>query len=183
MSILEAASRVAESPYARWRLRGTGVSGFPSVVGKLQIRGRRRISLGRSTYFRARQFPIQLSAGPKGRLEIGDNCFINQGVNIYATVGVAIGDHAKLADLVSIHDTIGHAISPSIDAKTAPIRIGRNVWIGRAAYVLPGVTIGDNSVVAAGAVVTEDVEANTVVGGVPARLLQRFEAPVDWIRM
>lgn len=54
----------------------------------------------------------------------------------------------------------------------APIKIGRRVWIGAHATVLPGVTIGDNAVIAAGAVVTKDVPANAVVGGVPAKIIK-----------
>ena len=54
----------------------------------------------------------------------------------------------------------------------APIHIGRNVWIGANATVLPGVTVGDGAVVAAGAVVTKDVAPNTIVGGVPAKLIK-----------
>ena len=61
------------------------------------------------------------------------------------------------------------------DLIPAPIRIGNDVWIGANATVLPGVTIGDGAVVAAGAVVTRDVEPLTVVGGVPARPLKRIE--------
>ena len=57
----------------------------------------------------------------------------------------------------------------------APIVLGRNVWVGSNATILRGVTIGDNAVVAAGAVVAKDVEANTIVGGVPARLLRRID--------
>ena len=140
------------------------------------------MNFGRSVSLRAKQFPIQIMAGPAGRLSIGDHCFINQGVNIYATVLVEIGQHSMLADLATIHDTVSHEVAPGIPSKAGPVRIGRNVWIGRSAYVLPGVTIGDNSVVAAGAIVTSDVEGNAVVGGVPARVLRRFDAPPDWVR-
>ena len=58
----------------------------------------------------------------------------------------------------------------------APVRIGKNVWIGSHATLLPGVTVGDNAIVAAGAVVTKDVAPNTVVGGVPAREMKEINA-------
>lgn len=61
------------------------------------------------------------------------------------------------------------------DLFPAPIHIGRNVWIGANATVLPGVTIGDHAVIAAGAVVTKDVPANTVVGGVPAKVIRMMD--------
>ena len=57
---------------------------------------------------------------------------------------------------------------------TAPIHIGRNVWIGAGAMILPGVTIGENAIIAAGAVVNRDVPANMIVGGVPARELREI---------
>ena len=57
----------------------------------------------------------------------------------------------------------------------APIRIGKNVWVGSNATILQGVTIGDGAVVAAGAVVNKDVPVNTVVGGVPARVIKTIE--------
>lgn len=70
--------------------------------------------------------------------------------------------------------TLNHGLSPE-DRKTtypAPIVLGKNVWVGSSATILQGVTIGDNAVVAAGAVVAKDVAANTVVGGVPARFIK-----------
>ena len=64
---------------------------------------------------------------------------------------------------------------PSTTAYPAPIVLGKNVWIGSNATILQGVTIGDNAIVAAGAVVTKDVAANTVVGGVPAKFIRNIE--------
>lgn len=61
------------------------------------------------------------------------------------------------------------------DLISAPVVIGNNVWIGSNATILPGVTIGDNAVVAAGAVVTKDVPVNTVVAGVPAKIMKRID--------
>ena len=72
--------------------------------------------------------------------------------------------------------TLNHAMAPENRGTMipAPIRIGRRVWIGASATVLPGVTIGDGAVVAAGAVVNRDVPENTVVGGVPARIIRHL---------
>ena len=60
----------------------------------------------------------------------------------------------------------------------APIVLGKKVWVGSNATILQGVTIGDNAVIAAGAVVTKDVPANTIVGGVPARVIKRIDESI-----
>lgn len=79
-------------------------------------------------------------------------------------------------------DTAFHSVSPMASVKAAPIKIGKNVWIGTRAIILPGVTIGDHAVVGAGALVSRDVPPCTVVGGVPARPISTFECPDDWHR-
>ena len=66
--------------------------------------------------------------------------------------------------------------------KAAPVTIGRNVWIGTRAIILPGVTIGDHSVIGAGAVVSRDVPDRAVVVGSPARIVSRFECADNWKR-
>ncbi len=71
----------------------------------------------------------------------------------------------------------GHSISPA-DRQSlvpGPIHIRKNAWIGAGATILPGVTIGENAVVAAGAVVSKDVPANSIVGGVPAKIIKTIE--------
>lgn len=70
--------------------------------------------------------------------------------------------------------TINHDLNPEYRADNHPaaIHIGKKVWVGSHVTILPGVTIGDNAIIAAGAVVTKDVAANTVVGGVPAKFLK-----------
>lgn len=73
--------------------------------------------------------------------------------------------------------TLNHGLLPEDRGTTypAPIILGKNVWVGSNATILQGVTIGDNAVVAAGAVVTKDVPADTIVGGVPARFIKRIQ--------
>ena len=73
--------------------------------------------------------------------------------------------------------TVNHALEPSHDRKNsyAPIDIGQKVWIGSNVTILPGVTVGDWAVIAAGAVVTKDVPAYTVVGGVPAKVIRTID--------
>ena len=86
---------------------------------------------------------------------------------------ITIGDGTFIGPNVNLITT-GHGLDPS-DRRTTisrPIVLGRNVWIGAAAIVLPGITIGDNSVIGAGAVVTHDVPAGAVAAGNPARVIR-----------
>lgn len=110
-------------------------------------------------------------------IRVGRNVFINQNCTIYDLGGVEIGDDVMIGPNVSII-TSGHPLEPSLRraAVTAnPIAIGRNVWIAAGATIIGGVTIGENSVVAAGAVVTSDVPSNSLVAGVPAKIVRALE--------
>ncbi|NBH84197.1 sugar O-acetyltransferase [bacterium C-53] len=109
-------------------------------------------------------------------ITIGKDVFINSGCHFQDQGGIEIGDGALIGHNVVLA-TINHDLNPKGNRKNhyAPIRIGAHVWIGSNATVLPGVTIGDWAVVAAGAVVTRDVPAMTVVGGVPARVLKTIQ--------
>lgn len=114
--------------------------------------------------------PFSINYGKNTK--IGKHVFINTGCIILDLGGVEIGNDVLIAPRVSILSE-SHPISREKRGtlETDPIRIGNNVWIGAGATILKGVTIGDNSVVAAGAVVSKDVPANTVVGGIPAKVL------------
>ena len=109
-------------------------------------------------------------------ITIGKDVFINSGCHFQDQGGIEIGDGALIGHNVVLA-TINHDLNPKENRKNhyAPIRIGAHVWIGSNATVLPGVTIGDWAVVAAGAVVTRDVPALTVVGGVPAGVLRTIQ--------
>lgn len=109
-------------------------------------------------------------------ISIGKNVFINAGCKFQDQGGIFIDDGALIGHGVVLA-TLNHDMAPEKRQQLhpAPIHIGKNVWIGANSVVCSGVTIGDNAVVAAGAVVVKDVEANTVVGGVPAKLIRRIE--------
>lgn len=109
-------------------------------------------------------------------ITIGKDVFINSGCHFQDQGGIEIGDGALIGHNVVLA-TINHDLNPKENRKNhyAAIKIGAHVWIGSNATVLPGVTIGDYAVVAAGAVVTRDVPAMTVVGGVPARVLKTIQ--------
>ncbi|MDE6052974.1 MAG: sugar O-acetyltransferase [Lachnospiraceae bacterium] len=106
-------------------------------------------------------------------ITIGKDVFINSGCHFQDQGGIEIGDGTLIGHNVVLA-TINHDLNPVKNRKNhyAPIKIGAHVWIGSNATILPGVTIGDWAVVAAGAVITRDVPAMTVVGGVPAKVLK-----------
>jgi acetyltransferase-like isoleucine patch superfamily enzyme len=106
-------------------------------------------------------------------LVLGPGVFINQGCRFQDTGGIRIGEGTLIGHGTTL-TTLNHALDPArrADMTPAPVVIGRRVWIGAAVTVVPGVTIGDGAVVGAGAVVTRDVAPDTVVAGVPARLVR-----------
>lgn len=106
-------------------------------------------------------------------ITVGKNVFINACCHFQDHGGVTIGDGCQIGHNV-VFATLNHGLAPEERQTTypAPIILGRNVWVGSNATILQGVTIGDNAVIGAGAVVTKDVEANTIVGGVPARFIK-----------
>ncbi len=109
-------------------------------------------------------------------ITLGENVFINACCNFQDQGGITIGDGALIGHKVVLA-TINHGYAPEKRQWNypAPIVIGENVWIGSNATILPGVTVGDNAVVAAGAVVTKDVAPGTIVGGVPAGFLKTVD--------
>jgi acetyltransferase-like isoleucine patch superfamily enzyme len=118
------------------------------------------------------------SAGPGlGAIHIGRYCMLCPGTRIGSAAGVHIADNCMLASNAYITDSDWHGIYNRIcPGQSAPVRIQDNVWIGDSAIVCKGVTIGENSIVGAGAVVTSDVPANTVVAGNPARAVKQLDS-------
>lgn len=109
-------------------------------------------------------------------IAIGKNVFINSGCKFQDQGGITIGDGTLIGHNV-VMATLNHDLAPEKRSTMhpAPIVVGKNVWIGSNATVLAGVTIGDGAIIAAGAVVTKDVPANTIVGGVPARFIKKID--------
>ncbi|RYF60600.1 MAG: sugar O-acetyltransferase [Cytophagaceae bacterium] len=106
-------------------------------------------------------------------IRLGKNVFINHACSFLDIGGITIEDDVQIGPSVNLTSE-NHPLDPN-DRKTVllqPIVIKRNAWIGAGATILPGVTIGENSIVAAGAVVSRDVPPNTVVAGVPARVVK-----------
>lgn len=109
-------------------------------------------------------------------IRFGKEVFINSGCHFQDQGGIEIGDGAMIGHNVVLA-TVNHDLNPANNRKNhyAPVKIGNHVWIGANVTILPGVTIGNWAVVAAGAVVTKDVPELTVVGGVPAKVLKTLQ--------
>jgi acetyltransferase-like isoleucine patch superfamily enzyme len=106
-------------------------------------------------------------------IKLGKNIFINHACSFLDLGGITIEDDVQVGPRVNLI-TENHPVDPAKrkHLELKPVVIKRNVWIGAGATILAGVTVGENSIVAAGAVVNKDVAANTIVGGIPARFIK-----------
>lgn len=106
-------------------------------------------------------------------ITVGKNVFINACCHFQDQGGITLGDNCLVGHNI-VFATLNHGFAPEERQSMlpAPIVVGRNVWIGSNSTILQGVTIGDNSIIAAGSVVTKDVPANAIVAGVPARFIR-----------
>jgi maltose O-acetyltransferase len=122
------------------------------------------------------QNPIYISGAES--MKIGNNVSMAAFIHIWGEGGIEIGNNTLIASHVAItsltHDTESKLFLDSLISK--PVIIGENVWIGSHAIILPGIKIADGAIVGAGAVVTKDVEKNTIVAGVPAVVI-RYRHP------
>ena len=115
--------------------------------------------------------PLYINYGKN--IKIGKNVFINFDCTFLDLGGIIIEDNVMIAPKVSLLSE-GHPVSPKERHTLVPgkIHIKKNAWIGANATILPGVTVGENAIVAAGAVVSKDVPDNTIVGGIPAKIIK-----------
>jgi len=114
--------------------------------------------------------------GGTARIDIGDRVFLNAGAVVLSFCGVEIGNDVALASEVIVSDSDNHAIGAG-PVREAPVRIGAGSWVATRSMVLAGVQIGTRAVVAAGSVVVHDVPDDTLVAGVPARIVKTIDYP------
>ena len=152
---------------------GTGVR----CEGPVIVKNQGRIVIGRKVRFKSVWNPIEISAGHGAELTIGEEAFINYGVLISArsrvTIGrgVLIGNHTVIADTEHPGPLDGSSVE-----QPRPIVIEDGAWLAVRVVVLPGCRIGANTVVRAGSVVSGDLPANVIAGGVPAQVLRTSAA-------
>ncbi len=108
-----------------------------------------------------------------GQITFGKQVFINHSFTAMSIGGIEFGDNVQVGPHVTIV-TDNHDLNDRYVLKCKTVVIGRNAWIGAGATIMPGVHIGENAVIAGGAVVTKDVPANAVVGGNPAKVIRNL---------
>ena len=139
------------------------------------------IAIGRfATVIATPDKKIRLSVWPdqagKGHITIGDYCLVCPGVRISSAAGITIGDNCMIANGAYITDSDWHGIYNRLSfGRAEPVVIEKNAWIGDSAIICKGVTVGENSIVGAGAIVVASVPANCVAAGNPARVVKRLD--------
>ncbi|WP_233532124.1 acyltransferase [Paenibacillus alkalitolerans] len=164
---------------------GYKLNELPSIKGKMYLNKFGQLSIGRGFKVVALPWATQVTVEKGAVLSIGDDVFINAGCGIAATKEIHIGNHVRIGPRTSILDSDYHQLDADVplDRLHRPIIIEDNVWIGTRCTILPGVTIGKNSVIAAGSIVNKDIPPNVVAGGVPAKIIREINAPEGWIRI
>jgi len=120
---------------------------------------------------------VRLEVGPGGRIEIGNGTYLNRNTEVHAATLVSIGRTCKISWDVVIMDSDMHTLPGRVSEK--PVVIEDDVWIGCRSIILKGVRIGRGAVIAAGSVVTKDIPAGAIAGGVPARVLSTVKEGAD----
>jgi len=134
------------------------------ALGDVTVENAGRFVVGDRVTFVGGMIPSRFTTHPGGVLEIGSNTSINYGSSFEAYAHVKLGSDCLVASLVRVCDRDGD--------RTAPIVIGDGVWLAHGAQLMPGVTIGRGSVVAAGSVVTRDIPPDMLAIGSPARAMK-----------
>lgn len=163
----------------QWQLRNAQRIGAEvELSGPVIIRNRGTIEIGDRVRFDAAWHkPIYISlARPDARLIVEGHAYINYGTEISLVKEVSIGSYSLISIDCLIYDTDWHSLDGlDREVPAAPTRIGRGVWLGARVTVLKGVSIGDNTVVAANSVVTRDLPDSVLAAGNPARVVRRIE--------
>lgn len=151
-----------------------GFHGSIQFDGRIDVVGSGNIHMGTQSRIGS---DVEFGTEEKGTITIGANVRINRGTTIFAYESIHIGDHTLIGEFVSIRDA-NHGIAPgenirSQDHIAKSIKLGKDVWIGRGSVILPGVEIGDHSIIGANSVVSRSIPAGTIALGSPAKPLRK----------
>jgi acetyltransferase-like isoleucine patch superfamily enzyme len=168
--------KVGPALNARRHLRkATRLGSRVTLHGRPKVVNRGTMTFGDRVRLDSSVATLELVALRGGLLEIGDNVFINYGSSLVASTHVRIGNDSLIGTHVMVMDTDFHRVEDkAYDTSGKPVILEERVWLGNRSMVLKGVTIGHDSVVAAGSVVTSDVPPRSIVAGVPARVVRTF---------
>lgn len=164
---------------AAWYLRSaTSVKSLARVWGRPSIRNSGQLVIGERFRLVSDIARTEIVSGPQGKVEIGDRVYINYGCSISAQELVRIGSDASIGTHCILMDNDFHSIHPALRNEmppSQPIILEENVWLGSRVIVLHGVTIGRDSVIGAGSVVTRDIPPGCVAAGLPAKVIREIE--------
>jgi len=171
--------------YGSMRVRRYQADAFgkrPVILGKVRFRFRGTVRIGDKFMVEGMAAGVTIKVARDAVLSMGNGCYMNTGSSIEVYNEVRIGDHALIAPFASIVDDDRHEVEPGSSRTKGPIIVGNNVWLGRNVAVLPGITIGDGSVIGANSVVSRDIPPNCFAAGAPARVIRKLEIPEGWVR-
>lgn len=153
------------------------------IRGKVFVNKRGAIQVGKNLTVVGHPWAVQITSTKGANLLIGNHVYINAGVGIAASKEIVIGDNVKIGPRTSIFDSNYHRMDSADKGELSKkITIGNNVWIGADCTILPGVTIGQNSVIAAKSTVNKDIPDNVLAGGSPAKPIRELTIEDGWVR-
>jgi acetyltransferase-like isoleucine patch superfamily enzyme len=183
-TFLERSANLQHNLRGALRARLSGASFGPRAVlmGKLHFQFPGTATFGARFGADGRWVPVAIFVDRGASLTVGDDCFLMAGVSIEVRHEVRIGSDCLFAAFSSIIDDDRHQVEPESNLYKGPTVLGNNVWLGRNAAVMPGVTVGDGSVIGANSVVTRDIPPNSFAAGAPARVIKKLDLPDGWVR-
>jgi acetyltransferase-like isoleucine patch superfamily enzyme len=182
---LERSTNLRNNVQSGLRARRSGAASFgpqPLLRGKLCFRFDGTVTIGARFDADGLIMPVSISVVEGATLSIGDDLYMNAGTSIEVWHDVRIGSNCLFGPFASVIDDDRHEVEPGAILHKGPTILGNNVWLGRSAAVMPGVTVGDGSVVGANSVVTRDIPPNSFAAGAPARVIRKLELPDGWVR-
>ncbi len=154
----------------------------PVILGTVKFRFQGRTRIGDRFMAEGTIAGVMIKVARGGVLSVGNGVYMNSGSSIEVHHEVRIGDHVLMAPFTSIIDDDCHEAEPGTAQAKGPVIVGNNVWLGQNVVVLPGVEIGDGSVIGANSVVSRDIPPACFAAGAPARVIRKLEIPDGWVR-
>ena len=183
--LFERSTNLRNNVQGSLRARWSGAASFgprPLLRGKLCFRFDGTVTIGADFDVDGLIMPVSISVVRGASLSIGDQVYMNAGTSIEVWHEVRIGSNCQFGPFASVIDDDRHEVEPGAILHKGPTILGNNVWLGRSAAVMPGVTVGDGSVIGANSVVTRDIPPNCFAAGSPAKVIKKLELPDGWVR-